>query len=72
MGLVNSLKKFVGYEEEDDDFDYNENDDIDEGGSVEDDFSFKRSSNMRARCRRGFAGGCRSRFFGYFRSLSLL
>ncbi|MBD5104931.1 MAG: cell division protein SepF [Ruminococcaceae bacterium] len=46
MGLVNSLKKFVGYEEEDDDFDYNENDDIDEGGSVEDDFSFKRSSNI--------------------------
>lgn len=46
MGLVNSLKKFVGYEEEDDDFDYNENDDIDEGGSVEDDFSFKRASNI--------------------------
>lgn len=46
MGLVNSLKKFVGYEEEDDDFDYNDSDDIDESGSVDDDFSFKRSSNI--------------------------
>lgn len=46
MGLVNSLKKFVGYEEEDDDLDYNDSDDIDEGGSVDDDFSFKRSSNI--------------------------
>lgn len=46
MGLVNSLKKFVGYEEEDDDFDYNDSEDIDESGSVDDDFSFKRSSNI--------------------------
>lgn len=46
MGLVNSLKKFVGYEEEDDDLDYNDSEDIDEAGSVEDDFSFKRSSNI--------------------------
>lgn len=46
MGLVNSLKKFVGYEEEDDDFDYNDSEDVDESGSVDDDFSFKRSSNI--------------------------
>ncbi|MCM1053907.1 MAG: cell division protein SepF [Bacteroides sp.] len=45
MGLVNSLKKFVGYEEEDDELDYNDGEDIDEGGSTDDDFSFKRSSS---------------------------
>lgn len=45
MGFLNSFKKMVGYEEEDD-LDYNDGDDIDEGGSDEDDFSFKRPSNI--------------------------
>ena len=42
MGFMNSFKKFVGYEEEDDDLDYNDSDDNDESGTAEDDYAFKR------------------------------
>lgn len=46
MGLVNSLKKFVGYEEEDEDFDYGDTDDSNESSSYDDDFGIKRSSGI--------------------------
>lgn len=46
MGLVNSFKKFVGYEEEDEDFDYGEADDSNEGSSYDEDFGIKRSSSI--------------------------
>lgn len=43
MGLMNSFKKFVGYEEEEDDLDYNDSDDNDESDSIDDDYAFKRT-----------------------------
>ena len=43
MGLMNSFKKFVGYEEDDEDLDYDNIDDSDESGSLEEDYSFKRT-----------------------------
>lgn len=45
MGFVNSLKKFVGYEEEEDDMDYDENEDNDDDTPSQDDYSFGRSSS---------------------------
>lgn len=43
MGLMNSFKKFVGYEEEEDDLDYNDSDDNDESDSNDDEYAFKRT-----------------------------
>lgn len=43
MGFMNSFKKFVGYEEDDEDLDYSDGEDNDESGAEEEDYSFKRT-----------------------------
>ena len=55
MGFMDKLKMFAGYEEDDDDLDYNEGDDNDESDSAEEEYAFKRapSSSIASASRPG-------------------